>query len=112
MNLPMRPTSQVAANEALALMTRKRRPLRLAHRARRARQHGEAVGQAGRARRAGLGQPETAAGPLDQRRADLLLQQPDLLRHRRLGDEKLLGRAREGQPPRHRLEGAQGIERG
>jgi hypothetical protein len=70
-------------------------PLRLAHRAGRARQHREAVAEARRARRARLGQAQAAAGTLDQRRADFLFEQADLLRDRRLGDEKLLGGARE-----------------
>jgi hypothetical protein len=35
-----------------------------------------------------------------------------LLGDRGLGDEQLLGGAREGQMPRRRLEGAQGVKRG
>ena len=82
-------------------------PLGLAHRAGGARENGEALGEARRAGRAGLGQREAPAGPLDQRRADLLLQRPHLLRHRRLRDVQILRRPRERQPARHRFERAQ-----
>ena len=55
---------------------------------------------------------KAAAGALDHRRPNLLLEQADLLRHRRLGHEKLVGRPGERKPPRYRLEGAQCVERG
>ena len=43
----------------------------------------------------GLGDRNAASGPLDEREADLLLEPPDLLRQRRLGDVLARRRARE-----------------
>ncbi len=86
-------------------------PLGLAHRARGARQDRESLGETRGPRRAGLGQRKPAAGALDQRRADLLLEQPDLLRDRRLGHVQFLRRAGEGQPARNSFEGAQRVQR-
>ena len=112
LNLPMRPTSQVAANEALELMTRKRRPLasRIARAAR-----PRMAKPSARSRTPAspdFGQAQAAPEALDQRRADLLFELAHLLGDRRLGDEQFFGRARERQMPRHRLEGAQGVKGG
>ena len=109
--MPIRPTSQVAAKDALALDDEKAAALGLAHRARGAGEDGEALGEAGRAGRPRLGQREAPPRPLDERRADLLLERPHLLGDRRLGDVQLLRGADERQPARDRLEGAQRIER-
>ena len=86
-------------------------PLGLAHRARRAGELGEALGQRRCARRAGFGHAQAATGAHDEIGADLLLKQPDLLRDGRFGDEQLLRRACERKPSRDGLEGAQSVER-
>ena len=83
----------------------------LAHRTRGARERRETFGEAGRAGRPRFGQREPAARTLDERRADLLLEQPHLLGDRRLGNMELLRGAGERQPPGHGLESPQRIER-
>ena len=86
-------------------------PFGLAHRARRPGEGGEPLGEPRRAGRAGLGQRQAPARPRDQRRADLLLQRPHLLRDCGLGDMQVLGRPGERQLSRHRLEGPEGGQR-
>src|SRR5690606_9130949 len=56
-------------------------------------------------------QPRPAALAVEKRRAEPILEMPDLVADRRLGDEQRLGRPAERPGPGHRLEDAQGIER-
>ena len=55
-------------------------------------------------RLAGLGQRDVALHAVEQRRAELGLELPDLLTYRWLGDVQLFRGAREVQMPAHRLE--------
>ena len=85
--------------------------LGLAHRPHGARERREGLGEARGAGGAQFGQGEPAAGTLDQRGADLLLEKTDLLRDRSLGHMQLLGRAGEGELSSHGFEGAHRVER-
>ena len=58
-------------------------------------------------RLARLGRGDAAARALEQRGAELLLEPPDLVRQRRLGEVELLRGAREVAVPRHRLHASQ-----
>ena len=54
-------------------------------------------------RLSGLGRRDSPARALEQRRAELLFEPPNLVRQRRLGDVELLRSAREVAVPRHRF---------
>jgi hypothetical protein len=54
-----------------------------------------------------LGWPDSSARALEQRGPKLLLDPPDLVRKRRLGDAQLLRGTREVAVPGHRLDGSQ-----
>ena len=58
-------------------------------------------------RLSGLGRAYAAAGPLEQRGAELLFEPPDLVGERRLGEVQLLGSAREVAVARYRLHAPQ-----
>jgi hypothetical protein len=61
---------------------------------------------------AGIGERERLVAALEERHAHELLQRLDLAAHRRLREEELGPRAREGQVARGRLEAAQQVQRG
>jgi hypothetical protein len=65
---------------------------------------GEQPAGLGQERGARGGEPDAAAGAVEQRCADLLLEEGDLLAERRLGHVQALGGAREAQLLRDRHE--------
>ena len=84
-------------------------PLGFAHCAHRSCEEKESFGEARGAGGAQFGQGESAARALDQRRADLALEQADLLRDGGLGHMQLIGRPGEGEFSRDGFEGAQRV---
>ena len=86
-------------------------PVALAHGARGFGEQRKPLRERARAGRARFGQLKSAAGSLDEPRADLLLERTHLLGDRGLGHVQFLRGAGERQMARDRLEGAQRVER-